>query len=42
VKENTEITQNEVIQIQAPAASGLYLVEITSGVRKYVGKVVVK
>lgn len=41
-KPNTIITKDEVIQMQSPNKNGLYFVEISSGVKRYVGKVVVR
>jgi len=40
--QNREFSKNSVIQVQAPGAKGLYIVEIRSGVKRYVGKVVIK
>ncbi|HOU03567.1 MAG TPA: right-handed parallel beta-helix repeat-containing protein, partial [Bacteroidales bacterium] len=40
--QNVEFQRNSMLQMQAPKAKGLYFVEIRSGVRRYVGKVVVK
>jgi len=40
--QNTEFNKNSVIQVQAPETKGLYMVEIRSGVKRYVGKVIVK
>lgn len=40
--QNAEFRKNSVIQLSAPAAKGLYMVEIRSGVKRYVGKVVVR
>jgi len=37
-----EFNRSDVTQVRAPGANGLYLVEIRSGVMRYVGKVVVK
>jgi hypothetical protein len=39
---NTEFRKNLLIQISAPAIQGIYLVELRSGVMRYVGKVVIK
>ncbi|MBN2863472.1 MAG: hypothetical protein JXN62_09945 [Bacteroidales bacterium] len=40
--QNVEFQRNSFVQMQAPKAKGLYLVEIKAGVRRYVGKVVVR
>jgi len=40
--QNVELTRNSLVQIPSPAVKGLYVVEIRSGVRRYVGKVVVR
>lgn len=40
--QNVEFQRNSLVQMQAPKAKGLYFVEIRAGVRRYVGKVVVK
>ena len=40
--QNTEFSKNSLIQLPAPQAMGLYVVEIRSGVMRYVGKVVVR
>ncbi|MCJ7448912.1 MAG: T9SS type A sorting domain-containing protein [Bacteroidales bacterium] len=40
--QNTEFSKNSVTQVQAPEANGLYFIEIRSGVKRYVGKVVIK
>jgi len=39
---NSEFNKNSLIQVAAPGAKGIYVVEIKSGVMKYVGKVVIK
>lgn len=39
---NTEFSKNSVIQVAAPVKSGIYVVEIKSGVLRYVGKVVIR
>ncbi len=39
---NAEFDKNSLLQIRAPETKGLYLVEIKAGVKRYVGKVVVK
>lgn len=40
--QNNEFSKNSVIQVQVPKAKGLYVVEIRSGVKRYVGKVVIR
>ncbi|NMD03515.1 MAG: right-handed parallel beta-helix repeat-containing protein, partial [Bacteroidales bacterium] len=40
--QNVEFQRNSLVRMQAPKAKGMYFVEIRSGVRRYVGKVVVK
>jgi hypothetical protein len=40
--QNVEFQRNSLVQLQAPKAKGMYFVEIRSGVRRYVGKVLVK
>jgi hypothetical protein len=40
--QNTEFRKNSIIQINAPATHGIYIVEIKSGVMKYTGKIVIK
>jgi hypothetical protein len=40
--QNAEFSKNSIIQVPTPATKGLYLVEIRSGIKRYVGKVVVK
>ncbi len=39
---NAEFNNNTLVQIPAPERSGLYFVEIRSGMMKFVGKIVVK
>jgi hypothetical protein len=39
---NCEFSKNSLIQIAAPGASGIYIVELKSGFMRYVGKVVLK
>jgi hypothetical protein len=41
-RQNVEFSKNSLVQVQAPAGTGLYVVEIKSGLKRYVGKVVVK
>jgi hypothetical protein len=38
----TEFSRNSLTQIRAPNAKGLYMVEIRSGIKRYVGKVVIR
>ena len=40
--QNVEFSKNSLVQVQAPGATGLYVVEIRSGVMRYVGKVIIK
>ncbi len=39
---NVEFQNNTPVQIQAPQAKGMYVVEIRSGMNRYTGKVVIK
>lgn len=39
---NCEFSKNSLLQIAAPIARGIYIVEIKSGLMRYVGKVVIK
>jgi hypothetical protein len=39
---NLEFWKNSLIQIQAPYSKGLYVVEIKLGMKRYVGKVIIK
>ncbi len=39
---NTEFSKTSVTQVQAPALNGLYMLEIRSGVKRYVRKVVIR
>ena len=39
---NSEFLKNSLIQIDAPATRGIYIVEMKSGVMRYAGKVVIK
>jgi hypothetical protein len=39
---NAEFSKNSMIEVEAPAAKGLYVVEIRSGVMRYVGKVIIR
>jgi hypothetical protein len=40
--QKTEFSKNSVTQVQSPTANGLYFIEIRSGVKRFVGKVVIK
>jgi hypothetical protein len=40
--QNAEFSKNSVIQIPAPYSKGLYIVEIRSGINRYVGKVIIR
>lgn len=40
--QNNEFRKNSVIQVEAPGVKGLYFVEIKSGLKRYVGKVVIR
>jgi hypothetical protein len=39
---NSEFRRNSLIQVASPVAKGIYVVEMKSGVMRYVGKVVIK
>jgi hypothetical protein len=39
---NAEFRKGSLILVSAPAAKGVYVVELRSGVKRYVGKVVVR
>lgn len=39
---NIEFTKNSLVQLQAPNLNGLYIVEIRSGLKRYVGKIIIK
>ena len=41
-QDNSEFSKNSLIQIPAPEAKGIYMVEVKTGVLRYVGKVVIK
>jgi hypothetical protein len=41
-QDNSEFSKNSLIQIAAPEAKGIYMVEVKTGVLRYVGKVVIK
>ena len=41
-QDNSEFSKNSLIQIPAPGAKGIYMVEVKTGVLRYVGKVVIK
>jgi hypothetical protein len=40
--QNAEFSKNSAIQVQAPATKGLYMVKLRSGMKRYVGKVVIR
>jgi hypothetical protein len=40
--QNTEFRKNSVTQVRAPWLKGMYVVEINSGIQRYVGKVVIR
>jgi parallel beta-helix repeat protein len=40
--QNAEFGKNSITQVQAPVTKGLYIVEIRSGVKRYVGKVIIR
>jgi parallel beta-helix repeat protein len=40
--QNTEFRKNSLTQVQSPAVKGMYVVEIRSGVKRFVGKVVIR
>jgi hypothetical protein len=40
--ENAEFSKNSLVQVSAPAVTGIYFVELKSGLLRYVGKVVVR
>jgi hypothetical protein len=40
--QKTEFRKNSLIQVNAPAVKGIYIVELKSGVMRYVGKVVIR
>jgi hypothetical protein len=40
--QNAEFRKGSLIQVQSPAAKGMYVVEIKAGVKRYVGKVIIK
>jgi hypothetical protein len=40
--QNIEFSKNSLIQVAAPEVKGIYIIEIKSGIRKYVGKVIIK
>jgi parallel beta-helix repeat protein len=41
-QQNREFSKNSVVQVQGPGAKGLYIVEIRSDMKSFVGKVVMK
>ncbi len=40
--QNAEFNKDALIQLQAPKTGGLYFIEIRSGLKRYVGKVIIK
>ncbi len=40
--QNAEFVRNSIIQVPAPATKGIYLVEMRSGIKRFVGKIVIK
>ena len=40
--QNIEFNKDDLIQMQAPVSTGLYFVEVRSGIMRYVGKVLIK
>ena len=41
-KQNAEFRKNSITQVQSPSTTGLYFVEIRAGLKRYVGKVVIR
>jgi hypothetical protein len=39
---NAEFSKNSLLHVQSPSANGIYLVELRSGINRYVGKVVIR
>jgi hypothetical protein len=39
---NAEFSKNSLVQVPSPGAKGIYMVEVKSGVLRYVGKVVIR
>ena len=39
---NTGFSKTSVTEVQAPASGGLYFIEISSGINRYVGKIMIK
>ena len=39
---NSEFSKNSLVQVPAPVVKGIYMVEIKSGVLRYVGKVIIR
>jgi hypothetical protein len=39
---NAEFSKNSLVQITAPGAKGMYMVEIRSGIMRYVGKIMIR
>jgi len=40
--QNTEFWKNSITQVEAPASKGIYIVELRSGMMRYVGKVIIR
>jgi hypothetical protein len=39
---NAEFSKNSLVQVAAPGAKGMYMVEIRSGIMRYVGKIMIR
>jgi hypothetical protein len=39
---NAEFSKNSLVQVAAPGAKGMYIVEIRSGIMRYVGKIMIR
>jgi hypothetical protein len=39
---NSEFSKNSLVQVAAPRANGIYMVEVKSGFLRYVGKVMIR
>jgi hypothetical protein len=39
---NAEFSKNSLVQVAAPGAKGIYMVEVKAGYMRYVGKVVIR
>jgi hypothetical protein len=39
---NVQLLKNSLLQVEAPGAQGMYIVEINSGLMRYVGKVIIR